>query len=124
MALAPQFPDRAYSMERTPTASIMMVRYRMTAPSFVSIFEAARTRLGAAALEARLPQPHSAAELKTVPDDRYLSQMSLRIFRAGLQHSLVDAKWPAFEEAFHNFDPRRVRAMSDEALEVLLADTR
>ena len=50
--------------------------------------------------------------------------MSLRIFRAGLKHSLVDAKWPAFEEAFHGFDPRRVRAMSDEALDALLGDSR
>ena len=92
--------------------------------SFGPIQEAARTRLGAAALEARLPQPRSAAELKAVPDDRYLSQMSLRIFRAGLKHSLVDAKWPAFEEVFDAFDPHRVRAMSDEALEALLGDRR
>src|ERR1700745_1343907 len=93
----------------------------MATPPFAPILEGGRTRLGAAALEARVPQRRSAAELKAVPDDRYLSQMSLRIFRAGLKHSLVDAKWPAFEEAFHNFDPRRVRAMSDDALEALLA---
>jgi len=96
----------------------------MAAPPFVPILEAARTRLGAAVLEARLPQPRSAAELKAVPDDRYLSQMSLRIFRAGLKHSLVDAKWPAFEEVFQAFQPRRVRAMSDEELEALLSDAR
>ena len=59
-----------------------------------------------------------------MPDDRFLSQMSLRIFRAGLKHSIVDAKWPAFEEVFHGFDPRRMRAMSDEELETLLGDTR
>jgi hypothetical protein len=52
----------------------------MTAPPFAPIVEAARTRLGAAVLEARLPQPRSADELRAVPDDRYLSQMSLRIF--------------------------------------------
>jgi 3-methyladenine DNA glycosylase Tag len=96
----------------------------MTAPAFTAILDAARTRLGAAALEARLPKPRSARELKAVPDDRYLSQMELRIFRAGLKHSLVDAKWPAFEEVFDGFEPRRVRAMSDEALEALLADSR
>jgi 3-methyladenine DNA glycosylase Tag len=96
----------------------------MTAPSFAPILEAARTRLGATALKARLPQPRSAAKLKSVPDDGYLSQMSLRIFRAGLKHSLVDAKWPAFEEVFQGFEPRRVRAMSDEALEALLGDAR
>jgi 3-methyladenine DNA glycosylase Tag len=96
----------------------------MTAPLFGPIIEAARTRLGVAALEARLPQPSSAAELRATSDERYLSQMSLRIFRAGLKHSLVDAKWPAFEEVFAGFAPRRVRAMPDEALEALLADSR
>jgi 3-methyladenine DNA glycosylase Tag len=96
----------------------------MTASPFAPIIEAARTRVGAAALEARLAQPRSATELKAVSDDRYLSQMTLRIFRAGLKHSLVDAKWPAFEEVFGGFEPRRVRAMSDEALEALLADSR
>jgi len=97
---------------------------QMTAPSFAPILEAARTRLGAAALEARLTQPRSPVELKALTDDRYLSQMSLRIFRAGLKHSLVDAKWPAFEEVFEGFEPRRARAMSDEALEALLGDRR
>jgi 3-methyladenine DNA glycosylase Tag len=96
----------------------------VTAASFASILEAAHTRLGAAALEARLPQPRSPAELKAAADDRYLSQMSLRIFRAGLKHSVVDAKWPAFEDVFDRFEPRRVRAMPDEALEALLADSR
>ena len=96
----------------------------MTAPPFAEILDAARARYGAAALEARLPQPKTPEELKATPDDRYLSQMSLRIFRAGLKHSLVDAKWPAFEEVFHGFDPRPVRAMSDEALENLLGDSR
>src|ERR1700751_2326294 len=89
---------------------------RMAAPPFAPIIEAARTRRSATALEARLPQPCSAAELKAAPDDRYLSQMSLRIFRAGLKHSLVDAKWPAFEEVFQGFEPRRGRAMPDGAL--------
>ena len=96
----------------------------MAAPSFTPILEAARTRLGAGALEARLTQPRSPAELKAQPDDRYLSQMELRIFRAGLKHSLVDAKWPAFEEVFDGFEPHRVRAMSDEALEALLGERR
>ena len=96
----------------------------MTALPFAPILEAARTRLGAGALEARLPKPRSATELKGMADDRFLSQMSLRIFRAGLKHSLVDAKWPAFEEVFGDFEPRRVRAMSDEMLEALLGDSR
>jgi 3-methyladenine DNA glycosylase Tag len=91
---------------------------------FATIHDAALRRHGAAALEARLPQPKSPDQLRAAPDDRYLSQMQLRIFRAGLKHSLVDAKWPAFEEVFHHFDLRRVRAMSDEAMENLLSDSR
>ncbi len=97
----------------------------MTAtPPFAPIFAAAASRVGAAALEARLITPRSRAELAGLGDDRFLSQMSLRIFRAGLKHSLVDAKWPAFEEVFFRFEPRRVRAMADDAIEALLNDRR
>ncbi len=96
----------------------------MPIQSFATILEAARARHGAAALDARLSQPKSPAELKATGDDRYLSEMSRRIFRAGLKHSLVDGKWPAFEEVFGGFDLRRVRAMPDEALEALMRDAR
>ncbi len=92
---------------------------------FQPILEAARARAGgAAALEARLPQPKSPAELRGVPDDRYLSLISRRVFRAGLRHAMVDAKWPAFEAAFQGFDPRRLRMLSDEDLDLLLTDRR
>ena len=96
----------------------------MPVPPFAPILDAARTRHGAAGLETRLPQPETTAELAAAPDDRYLSEMSRRVFRAGLKHSLVDAKWPAFEEVFQRFEPRRVQAMSDEAMEGLLGDAR
>jgi 3-methyladenine DNA glycosylase Tag len=92
---------------------------------FEAVEERARERVGGMqALTQRLPLPKSADQLREVGDDRYLSLMSLRIFRAGLKHSLVDAKWPAFEEAFAGFDPARVVAMPDEELEALLNDRR
>ncbi len=92
---------------------------------FQPILEAAQARAGgAAALEARLPRPKSPAELRRVADDRYLSLISLRVFRAGLKHSMVDAKWPVFEEVFQGFEPRRLRMLSDEDLDVLLTDKR
>lgn len=82
-------------------------------------------RFGSAqALEERLPQPRSDAELRTLADDRYLSLISLRIFRAGLKHSVVDAKWPAFEEVFFGFDPEKVVLMGGEWLERLMQDAR
>jgi 3-methyladenine DNA glycosylase Tag len=92
---------------------------------FEAIEERARERAGGMqALRTRLPVPKSAEELRGVGDDRYLSLMSLRIFRAGLKHSLVDGRWPAFEEVFMGFEPARVVAMSDEELEALLGDQR
>lgn len=92
---------------------------------FEAIEERARERVGGMqALTNRLPRPKLADELRAVPDDRYLSEMSLRIFRAGLKHSVVDAKWPAFEDVFMGFEPRRVIAMSDEEIEALLQDQR
>jgi 3-methyladenine DNA glycosylase Tag len=92
---------------------------------FEAVEERARERVGGMqALTERLPIPKSAEQLCAVGDDRYLSLMSLRIFRAGLKHSVVDAKWPAFEEVFFGFEPARVVAMPDEDLEALLADQR
>ena len=92
---------------------------------FQPILEAAQARAGGvAALEARLPQPKTPAELRGLADDRYLSLISLRVFRAGLKHAMVDAKWPAFEEAFQGFDPRRLRMLSDEDLDLLLTEKR
>jgi 3-methyladenine DNA glycosylase Tag len=92
--------------------------------AFAPIRKVAEKRLGADGLKARLPAVKTKAELQAVGDDRYLSLMSLRIFRAGLKHEMVDAKWPAFEAAFHRFDPRRVRAMSEEDVEKLMDDRR
>ena len=92
---------------------------------FASILARARRRAGGAeTLEAALPHPKTRAELSALADDRYLSVMSQRAFRAGLRHAMVDARWPAFEEVFFGFEPRRVRAMNDEDLERLMSDRR
>lgn len=91
---------------------------------FGPIKAAAITRIGEAALAERLPALRDAAALAALPDDRYLSLLSLRIFRAGLKHSLVDSKWPAFEEVFHGFVPAAVLGMPDEAVEALMGDRR
>jgi len=92
---------------------------------FQTIYEEALFRQGdEATLKAKLPVPKSKDELRSLGNNEYLSVMSRRIFRAGLKHSMVDAKWPAFEEVFHGFDIHHVRMMSDEDLESLLQDKR
>jgi 3-methyladenine DNA glycosylase Tag len=92
--------------------------------AFAAIRKAALARHGANDLKSRLPDVKSPAALKRVADDRYFSEMSRRIFHAGLRHSVADDKWPSFETAFRKFDPRRVRAMSDEEIEDLMKDQR
>lgn len=75
-------------------------------------------------MEASLPVARTRAELIAMVDSSYLSQMSRRVFRAGLKHSLVDAKWPAFEKAFCHFNLDRVAMMSDDELDILMGNTR
>ena len=77
-----------------------------------------------AAMEANLPLPRDSRALRAIGDDRYLSTVALRVFRAGLKHSLVDAKWPAFEKAFFGFDPDKVVLMGGEHIERLMQDAR
>lgn len=93
--------------------------------AFQTIYEEALFRVGSeTTLKSKLPIPKSRDELRQLNDNYYLSVMSRRIFRAGLKHDMVDAKWPAFEEVFHGFDINRVRMMSNEELEVPLHDSR
>ena len=93
-------------------------------PAFDRILEAARRRVGEDGLRARMPEVSAPEALRAVADDRYLSLMSRRIFRAGIRHSVVDERWPAFEEVFRGFELRRVRTMNDEEIEALMNDRR
>ncbi|TDF81069.1 DNA-3-methyladenine glycosylase I [Pseudomonas sp. H9] len=89
------------------------------------LYEYCLNRFGSAeALEAYLPQAKTPEQLRAISADRYLSMLALRVFRAGLKHSLVDAKWPAFEQVFFGFDPHKVVLMGAEHLERLMQDTR
>ena len=93
--------------------------------SYKWIYEHALSRKGSIEnLEALLPTPKTYKELATTPDDRLLSDMVRRVFRAGLKHSMVDAKWPAFEEVFFDFNPEKLTLMSDEMLEAKMQEKR
>ena len=68
--------------------------------------------------------PRPDAELAAIPDDRWLAQMAKGIFQAGISWSVVEAKWPGIEEAFHRFDPGRVSMIEGDAFDALLSDPR
>ncbi|SEQ41109.1 DNA-3-methyladenine glycosylase I [Amphritea atlantica] len=88
--------------------------------SFKWLYEHVEAHKAGQDVEALLPQVKSAEELRAMGDDRLLSQICLRVFRAGIKHSVVDAKWPAFEQAFYGFDPDKIVLMSDDQLENLM----
>ena len=85
---------------------------------------AERLKGGADELARLLPVPRSNAALKKLPDDRYLAEMTRRVFCSGFVWKIVDYKWPGFEEVFHGFDPVACAYQPDEAVEALLSDTR
>lgn len=96
----------------------------MTA-SFETLYARAADRKGGAqALESLLPVPRSRDALAEIPDDRWLSEMTRRVFQAGFNWSVVETKWPGFEAAFDGFDVHRCALMSDDDLDRLLSDPR
>ncbi len=74
-------------------------------------------------VEASLPKCLPGKKLAKQSDAFYLSNMCRRVFRAGLKHSLVDNKWPAFESVFHDFDPHYCAMLSDDAVDECLKNT-
>lgn len=85
---------------------------------------AAARKGGAAALETLLAETPSRepAAIAAAPDDRVLAAMTRRIFNAGFSSKVIDAKWPAFEAAFEDFDPHACAFMTDERFDALLQD--
>lgn len=65
------------------------------------------------AMESFLPQALTAQQLQEKGDNRYLSAMTQRVFQAGMQHTVVDAKWPAFEEVFSGFQPKEMARLGN-----------
>ena len=88
---------------------------------FDEIFGIAAARKGGvAALEELLPNPKPVSVLKRITDDRWLSEMTKRVFQAGFNWKVVENKWPRFEEVFEGFDVGRWSLMSDDDLDRLL----
>ncbi|MFT0533580.1 DNA-3-methyladenine glycosylase I [Castellaniella hirudinis] len=75
-------------------------------------------------MEAHLPQALPPEQLRQQGDDRYLSAMTQRVFQAGMQHSMVNAKWPAFEDAFSGFPPEAMARLGDADLQHHLQNPR
>jgi 3-methyladenine DNA glycosylase Tag len=85
---------------------------------------AAKRKGGEKALANLLPLAPGDKALVKLKDDRVLAEMTKRIFSAGFVWSVIENKWPGFEEAFLGFDPKRLLHQSDEFWHQLTRDTR
>lgn len=54
----------------------------------------------------------------------YLEVMSKAVFQTGISWRVVENKWPGTREAFRNFDPHAIVALTPDDLDALAADTR
>jgi 3-methyladenine DNA glycosylase Tag len=93
--------------------------------SFQIIRARAEKRKGGAEALARLmpPKPDLKA-LLNLRDDRVLAEMTQRVFSAGFAWSVIESKWPGFEEAFLGFEPPRLLSEPDEFWHKLTMDAR
>ena len=93
--------------------------------SFSRIYEQAVLQKGGESeVRARLPRVASPQELEALGDDRYLSEITRCIFKAGFVWRVIENKWPKFEEAFEGFVPLYWQQVPPEVLERLAGDER
>jgi 3-methyladenine DNA glycosylase Tag len=69
---------------------------------------AAKRKGGEKVLASLMPKKPSNKALAKLGDDRVLSEIAARVFSAGFVWSVIDQKWPGFEEAFLCFNPKRL----------------
>jgi 3-methyladenine DNA glycosylase Tag len=93
--------------------------------SFQTIRARAEKRKGGAEALAKLmpPAPDPKA-LRKLRDDRVLAEMTKRVFSAGFAWSVIESKWPSFEDAFLGFEPPRLAFEPDEFWHKLTMDAR
>jgi len=98
---------------------------KTSAVSFKTIRARAEKRKGGPkALERLLPKKPNASALAKLSDDRILSEMTQRVFSAGFAWSVIETKWPGFEDAFLGFEPAKLTFQPDEFWDRLMSDTR
>lgn len=85
---------------------------------------AAHRKGGEAALQSLLAPIPSSDSLAAVADDRVLAEMAKRIFSSGFAWTVIEKKWPGFEEAFLGFDPGQLVFQPDDFWDARLSDKR
>ena len=85
---------------------------------------AAKRKGGEKVLASLLPKTRDNKALARLGDDRVLAEMARRVFSAGFVWSVIEQKWPGFEEAFLGFNPKRLLFQPAEFWHDLASDKR
>jgi 3-methyladenine DNA glycosylase Tag len=85
---------------------------------------AAERKGGEAVLKTLLGPAADNQDVAKLTDDRILSNMASRVFSAGFVWSVIEQKWPGFEEAFLGFEPKALLFQPDEFWHDLASDKR
>ena len=85
---------------------------------------AAERKGGETSLQSLLGKAPGNQAVAALGDDRILSAIAQRIFSAGFVWSVIEKKWPGFEEAFLGFEPKRLIFQPDDFWHDLVADKR
>jgi 3-methyladenine DNA glycosylase Tag len=96
----------------------------MTIPFKTIRARAEKRKGGAKALEKLLPEKPDVKALARLGDDRVLAEMTRRVFSAGFAWSVIETKWPGFEQSFLAFEPGKLSLQPDEFWDALMKDTR
>ncbi|MBN7768745.1 DNA-3-methyladenine glycosylase I [Marinobacter daepoensis] len=93
--------------------------------SFNTFYQQALARKGGEkVLASMLPTVPDRHRLTEMGDDRYLSEITRCIFKAGFVWRVIENKWPEFETAFEGFVPAYWQQVPPEVLEQLATDER
>ncbi|MCY9873559.1 DNA-3-methyladenine glycosylase I [Vibrio barjaei] len=85
---------------------------------FDSIYARAADRKGGEqGLESIVSKPLSRDEVAAIPEDRWLSAFSMKVFQSGISWKVVRNKWPNFEEHFFQFRIDPLLMLSEEQWE-------
>ena len=94
-----------------------------SAPFKTILARAEKRKGGPKALQKLLPGKPDMKALEKLADDRFLAEMTKRVFSAGFARSVIEAKWPGFEKAFLGFKPAKLVFQPDDFWDGLLSDT-
>ena len=95
----------------------------MPGPSYDKLYEVACLRKGGGdVVESLLPTIATKEHLSGLGSDRYLAEFTRKVFQSGFVWSIVNNKWPQFEEVFWEFDIERLLMMPDDMLERKASD--